>query len=537
MRRFVVRVFSKSKAIVFALSILALGFSSTPVAAAGETGSVGSWTTSSNHAPLDLSGGAAVVSNGYVYVIGGSSSSGGTWLDSVYYAKLASDGSVGSWTTSNNPIPHGVYYPSAASANGYIYVMGGYGGGFQSAVYYAKVNSDGSIGSWATSPNSLPQAAYEASVITRNGYIYFMGGVNDEGTRLNTVYYAKINSNGSIGSWATNTANLPQGVESPAATIVNDRVYVMGGSSGSSYKNTIFYADFNDDGSIGSWTTDAATLPQALNGAVATGANGYIYLAGGNTDSDTTKDSAYYAKVNDDGSVGSWTAAPSLPQPLQYSASVFNNGYWYVLVGQNDGSTQNTVYYAKLNFTSQQSVANTPSGQAITIATPAGTNITSLDQVTAPASDDGYSYPLGLMNFTFTTNNVENQVTLTFQTDLKPNQVVARKYNPTTKVFSDIPGAVITETSLNGKHALNVTYSITDGGPLDEDGVLNGVIVDPVGLAQINSTSVTAPSTGHGSPASKDPLIIVSISAGAFIIGSAMLLTARHRASSSGRSS
>ncbi len=488
-----------SVAAVSALSILMVVCSCIPAAAVDTTGSVGTWTTSSNPVPVDVSGAGAVTYNGYAYVLGGSSSHIGH-SDGVYYAKLGSDGSVGSWATSPNSLPHTLYYPSAVMANGYIYVMGGHSSGFQDAVYYAKINSDGSIGSWVTSPNSLPQGIYEASAVTHNGYIYFMGGENGSST-LDTVYSAKINNDGSVGSWTLNASHIPQGVFDAAVTLSNNRVYLLGGDNGSSYKNTIYYAGFNSDGSVGSWTTDTTTLPQALDGPTAASSNGYLYLAGGNTDSSTTQSTVSYAKLNDNGSVGSWVTSPnSLPQPLRYSASLVSSGYLYVLAGQNGGMTQDTAYYASLAFTSQQSATNAVTSQPFTLNTPAGTNITSLTQAAVSDDDSGYGYPLGLASFTFATDSVENQISLTFQTGLLPGQVTARKYTAASHTYSSMPGAVITETTLGGAHALLLTYTIADGGPLDGDGAVNGIILDPIGLAQPTSISaaVTAPNTGYG---------------------------------------
>ena len=89
-----------------------------------------------------------------------------------------------------------------------------------------------------------------------------------------------------------------------------------------------------------------------------------------------------------------------------------------------------------------------------------------------------------------------NQVSLTFVTDYTPSQVSARKFNPNTQTFSDVPGATITETTVSGAHALVVSYSITDGGPLDTDGLANGSIVDPIGLAAAAPVvPATVPST------------------------------------------
>ncbi|MCZ2443163.1 MAG: hypothetical protein LC101_05245, partial [Flavobacteriales bacterium] len=96
-------------------------------------------------------------------------------------------------------------------------------------------------------------------------------------------------------------------------------------------------------------------------------------------------------------------------------------------------------------------------------------------------------YPLGLVNFTFNTTQTDNLVTLTFITDLKPNQVKPRKYNPDTKAYTDITNYTLTETTINGQHALVLTYTITDNGDLDTNKT-TGVISDPVGLAMTNSS-------------------------------------------------
>ena len=77
--------------------------------------------------------------------------------------------------------------------------------------------------------------------------------------------------------------------------------------------------------------------------------------------------------------------------------------------------------------------------------------------------------------------------------ETSPNGLVLRKYNPTTNAYFTITNASLTSTTIGGKSAVVATYQITDGGSLDTDGVVNGIIVDPVGLA---SLAVSAPNTG-----------------------------------------
>ena len=92
--------------------------------------------------------------------------------------------------------------------NGYIYELGGGNSSIdQSTVYYAPLNSNGSVGAW-TSTTALPQALQSATSVVYNGYIYELGG-NNSGPYQSTVYYAPLNSNGSVGTWTSTTA-LPQ---------------------------------------------------------------------------------------------------------------------------------------------------------------------------------------------------------------------------------------------------------------------------------------------------------------------------------------
>ena len=121
----------------------------------------------------------------------------------------------------------------------------------------------------------------------------------------------------------------------------------------------------------------------------------------------------------------------------------------------------------------------------VPINTPANTELTCTSRQEESGlveADSGYDYPLGLVNFCFTTPTVNNQVSLLFVTDLKPGQVSARKYDPTAKAYASVPGAIFTETTYNTHHALLLTYTITDNSPLDLDPAV-GSITDPVGLA------------------------------------------------------
>ena len=137
----------------------------------------------------------------------------------------------------------------------------------------------------------------------------------------------------------------------------------------------------------------------------------------------------------------------------------------------------------------------------VSLTTPTGTSINSSSTVpesSLEAQDNNNQYPLGLVNFSFTTNQSSNQVVLNFETDLKPNQVTARKYNSNTNTYNNLPtnaNVSITETTINNKHHLVLTYTLIDNGELDLDPT-TGIIKDPVGLAVTNQTYNQLANTG-----------------------------------------
>ncbi len=152
---------------------------------------------------------------------------------------------------------------------------------------------------------------------------------------------------------------------------------------------------------------------------------------------------------------------------------------------------------------------NAENGKLVELAVPNATTISSSSAVkesTLTTKDNAYDYPVGLVNFRFATAAASNTVSLVFVTDLKLHEVVARKYNPTTKEYAAVPGAAITETTYDDHHALQVTYTIADNGPLDLDPAL-GIIDDPVGLAVLSTPG--APNTGVGRDGISIPTVVI----------------------------
>lgn len=141
------------------------------------------------------------------------------------------------------------------------------------------------------------------------------------------------------------------------------------------------------------------------------------------------------------------------------------------------------------------SFVNTQTGKYTTLVVPDQCHISSASSKSSAtlATDSKYSYPLGLLDFAAQCG--VNGYTATIKQiyyDPPSGEFVLRKYAHGT--YQTINGAVIARTQLNGHDVITVEYSVKDGGPLDDDGVENGVIVDPAGLAIVKSVGV--PNTG-----------------------------------------
>jgi hypothetical protein len=156
--------------------------------------------------PVAINAASAVAYNGYIYFMGGYTS---TAVPTVDYALLNANGSLGppaagtcaaaggsqntvwceSSTTANTgfSLPAATWSAAVTVYNGYIYLIGGATTFAVSAVYYAPIYNGGSIGPWA-STTSLPEVTYYATAVAYNGYIYLLGGNN--GNNVPVVNYA-----------------------------------------------------------------------------------------------------------------------------------------------------------------------------------------------------------------------------------------------------------------------------------------------------------------------------------------------------------
>jgi N-acetylneuraminic acid mutarotase len=353
------------------------------------SGALQAWQTNPTSLPAVRATASSVTANGYVYMIGGDDGTG-NGMTTSYYAKLNADGSTGAWnTTTALPTAAGRTDHTSVVANGYVYVLAGDkgAGNAMTTVLYAKLNTNGTIGSWycqgqtatstnpdycgssgatVTNTNTLPSDRRFHSSVVMNGYVYVIGGEKTSATAAtatSTTYYAKLNADGSTGAWSTATAsiNTTNGVAVQSSVVANGYIYSIGGiDKNSTAVTNVYYAQPTSTGDITSWSTSTNALPLTRYRTTAVVANGYVYVIGG-ANGVASVNSVLFAKLNSDGNNGAWSCqgtsattscntasivnGNNVPAALWSGSSVIYNGYVYFLGGYTGAASVSSVYY------------------------------------------------------------------------------------------------------------------------------------------------------------------------------------------------
>lgn len=104
--------------------------------------------------------------------------------------------------------------------------------------------------------------------------------------------------------------------------------------------------------------------------------------------------------------------------------------------------------------------------------------------------DSRHSYPAGLMDFTIDCVTPGFTATVNqYYYGVSDDSFVVRKFNPVAQSYATIDSATISRQTIDDSVVTKATYPVTDGGELDTDGVEDGSITDPAGLALLLATS------------------------------------------------
>lgn len=299
------------------------------------------WTTNTTGFPIKVINAAGAVTNGRVFIIGGFDSKLKI-KSTVYTTTIDSLGVLGSWTTTN-ALPAGRGMGIVVLLKNKLYYIGGMSStsAVTSVVYVTTVASDGTIGSWSTT-NSLAVAVSSAQAVVTKGRIYVIGGSTAFSSTgaVSTVQTATIDADGSIGTWST-TTSLPGTYCQFSAIKTNGYIYILGGEDAPSGPvTTVYRCPISADGTLGSWTTTSA-MPGSNFGGIAVASNSKVYALGYNTSY-----SLYVASIYSDGSLSTWSSGTNLPFYQGCSTPIITSSRIYLIGSQSNGKILARVSYA-----------------------------------------------------------------------------------------------------------------------------------------------------------------------------------------------
>jgi len=289
------------------------------------------WTTSTQAMPVPLQMHGAAVLNGYLYAIAGNSNTTtppyGAAGDSpyMYYAPITSPGVTGAWTTCTAVLPNGVTPTEpdfayinrhVSSYNGRIYVTGGNTNGPDTErdsilILTPEANGDILTTGAVIEPTlgaSIARFEHTSIIDPATGKLYVLGGGPSDIAQV-----AQIDPvTGAVGPFST-FGTLAYTIYEAPAVILNNRLYLIGGLSGSA-KTTTQYADLSSTAPV-AFSTATGLLPEARFDGSAQVIGGNIYLFGGALAGNASiRKSTFKATVDSvTGDLTAWTADTDIP--------------------------------------------------------------------------------------------------------------------------------------------------------------------------------------------------------------------------------
>jgi len=247
----------------------------------------------------------AVVHGNYVYVVGGGNGPNGhNLLHTVERAEIMKDGTLGWWERVDSQMVVGRRCSKIIATDNYIYSFGGFGGVLLDSVEYAELKPDGSLGEWKLDDEVMTLPRYVNSVKKKDDRFFILGGHDRvKGVGIPDVEWTRYTKAGNTEKWQATTA-MQQGRYAHSSVSFDHDMYVIGGLSGAEYLDSIEYTRIGEAGELTPWQfSTPLDQPRANFSVIADDDN--LYVIGG-TNRDGYLASVVYAQRNEAGEFGYW---------------------------------------------------------------------------------------------------------------------------------------------------------------------------------------------------------------------------------------
>jgi hypothetical protein len=294
-----------------------------------QSGDLGAFTYDGTiNLPVARSYCKAVVTKNYVYLLGG----GGAGVNntSIYAAINSSGVIVAPWMTGPT-LPFNI----TGNSMGHSIMLGNklylIGNGTSAVTYWCTVNPDGTLdGNWQTG-TSLPTVMAPAGVFVTKNKIYTLGGTSGVTQATKLVNVASIAADGTIGAWSSSTP-FTDSIRSQSHVAVCDGqyVYLIAGFDSGSGIGQVTKAPINVDGTLGAWSV-GSPIPGNFycysSAAVVT--KNTLYLLGGSTN--TSFKNVYIAALDPNGLAGAWSTGTAFAVNMYAHQAIITSSRIYML--------------------------------------------------------------------------------------------------------------------------------------------------------------------------------------------------------------
>ncbi len=306
------------------------------------------------------------VMNGFMYAFYNDSTT-------IQRAAQGTGGALGSWADYSNQAYKTKWGIPTVTAGNRVYAIGDWG-----RVFMATQSGNGNLSSWSNGiavgdtmapPNgrALLWGAAEKVTIGNETYLYHLTGFEYlsgfQPAFVSDCFYAKIRADGRTDPWIK-TTSVTARMSPSAVAASNGFMYLLGGGVNTfepligPTTNAANYARINTDGSLGSWIS-GRNLPYSARGIFAFESQGDLFICGGVQQGAAGVKSCYKSKLNNDGSLGSWTPQPDLPEPAGITPRGVLGNYAYIMGHRASGPVP--VFVAEIRLDAVPTATTTPS--------------------------------------------------------------------------------------------------------------------------------------------------------------------------------
>jgi hypothetical protein len=306
--------------------------------------------TSANSLATTVTLTTVLVTKNYIYILGGHNSSGA--VNTIQRASFDSNGDLTSTWSNVGTLPQAMYGMGYVATKGRIYLIGGAdGANALTTVYSAPINTDGTLGTFRTE-TPLPDGRYESVCFVIKNKLYVVGGRNNNifnnGNDTNTVYQATVNNDGTLSSWTT-LSNFPIIFTHGKPLLIKDMIYIFETINNTGVSKN-YYTTYDSDGNIGTWNY-VGNMPDNVCGSAIVCTDNYVFSIGGYSfDTNQYTNAVYRASILVNGNIDNWAQIGNVPISANHGRLAIAGNKIYYMAVRDANTIYNNVYTA--TFTS-----------------------------------------------------------------------------------------------------------------------------------------------------------------------------------------